>query len=109
MPRRPAQLGAAVALVLLLAVACQDERTAPSGVNGAPEPSRATLTVDILSVSVVPATQSIAPGAQVQLTATVHGRNYVVVTTPVTWSSSAPAIATVSPTGLVTAVAAGSA
>ena len=81
----------------------------PSGVSVTPEPSRATLTVDVLAVSVAPASKSIAPGATVQLAATVYGRNYVVLTTPVTWSSSAPAIATVSATGLVTGVAPGSA
>lgn len=60
--------------------------------------------VPVTSVAVAPTTASIAVGATRQLTASAlpveAGQN-------VTWSSSAPSVATVSATGLVTAVSAG--
>lgn len=62
--------------------------------------------VPVTSIAVAPTTASIAVGATRQLTASAlpaeAGQN-------VTWSSSAPGVATVSSTGLVTAVAAGTA
>lgn len=61
---------------------------------------------EAVSVTVSPATQSVAAGSTTQLTAVVapSGAHQAVV-----WSSSAPSKATVSSTGLVTGVAAGSA
>jgi uncharacterized protein YjdB len=61
------------------------------------------------SVTVTPASPSIAAGATVQLTATVKAADGSTITRPVTWSTSAPAVATVSTSGLVTGVAAGTA
>jgi len=68
--------------------------------------------VDTLSVS--PTAQTLAVGQTVQFTATGvvgHGTNHPPttsdVTNQVTWSSSTPSVATVSTTGLATALAAG--
>jgi len=66
--------------------------------------------VPVASVSVTPATASVAAGQTVQLTATTRDANGNVLTGRVfTWSSSNTAVATVNGSGLVTGVAAGSA
>ena len=66
--------------------------------------------VPVASVSVSPATASLLVGATQQLTAVTRDANNNVLTgRSVTWSSSNTAISTVSGSGLVTAVAAGSA
>lgn len=62
--------------------------------------------VPVASVSVAPATASIAVAATRQLTASALPAE---AAQNVTWSSSAPSVATVSSSGLVTGVAAGSA
>lgn len=62
--------------------------------------------VPVTSVSVAPATASIAVAATRQLTASALP---VEAAQNVTWSSSAPSVATVSSSGLVTGVSAGSA
>jgi len=65
--------------------------------------------IPVASVTVTPATGSIAPGQMWQLTATPKDANGTALTgRVVTWVSSATAIATVSVSGLVTGVAAGS-
>jgi uncharacterized protein YjdB len=73
----------------------------------------ATVTVTIppvASVAVSPSSSSLQIGGTVQLTATTKDSAGNVLTgRVVTWASSAPAVATVSASGLVTAVAAGSA
>lgn len=66
------------------------------------------------SIAVSPASQSLTVGQKLQLTATGTFGNAKHpstkdVTTSVTWSSNLPAVATVDPTGLVTAVGAGTA
>ena len=64
------------------------------------------------SIQIAPATQALAVGQTAQLTATGtygngnHPRTQV-VTTGLTWASSAPGVATVDSTGMVTAVSAG--
>jgi uncharacterized protein YjdB len=64
----------------------------------------------VASVSVSPATASLLVGATVQLSATTRDANNNVLTgRAVTWSSSNTGISTVSASGLVTAVAAGTA
>jgi uncharacterized protein YjdB len=64
----------------------------------------------VATVAVNPATASIGVAQMVQLTATQKDASGTLLSgRVVTWSSSAPAAATVSGTGLVTAVAAGSA
>lgn len=65
------------------------------------------VVVPVTGVSVSPATDSLNINQTRQLTATVTPATATNKT--VTWSSSAPAIATVSSTGLVTALAAGTA
>ncbi len=58
----------------------------------------------IASVSVVPTSGQINIGGQVQLSATVVNNAGATVTPSVSWSSSAPAVATVSSSGLVSGV-----
>ncbi|HMH26010.1 MAG TPA: Ig-like domain-containing protein [Gemmatimonadaceae bacterium] len=66
--------------------------------------------VPVASVSVSPASSSLLVGATAQLSATTRdASNNVLTGRVVTWSSSNPAISTVSGSGLVTAIAAGSA
>jgi uncharacterized protein YjdB len=72
----------------------------------------ATLVVTsavVASVTVTAATTSLSVGQSTQATAVLKDANGNIVTAPITWSSSAPSIASVSSSGLVTAVAAGSA
>jgi len=66
--------------------------------------------VPVASVSVAPATATLVVGGAQPFTATLRDAAGAVLTgRPVTWSSSAPAVATVGGTGVVTAVAVGSA
>ena len=66
--------------------------------------------VPVASVTVSPAAATVLVGQTVQLTATPKDANGSPLTgRVVTWASSAPAVATVSASGLVTSVAAGSA
>ena len=67
-------------------------------------------TVPIKSVSLSPTSASVVAGQTQQLTATViDANNNVVSNAALTWTSSNPAVATVSVTGLVTGVSVGSA
>jgi uncharacterized protein YjdB len=70
-----------------------------------------TVTVPpVASVSVSPTSATVLVGQTVQLTATPKDVNgYALIGRVVTWASSAPGVATVSASGLVTAVAAGTA
>ncbi len=64
----------------------------------------------VVSVAVTPAAKTLRVGQSVQLAATISDATGTVHSgRPVTWASSAPWVATVSPTGLLTAVAPGSA
>jgi hypothetical protein len=64
----------------------------------------------VATVAISPQTATVPQGQQTQLTATVTDANGAVVTDrPVSWSSSNQQVATVSTTGVVTAVAPGSA
>jgi uncharacterized protein YjdB len=71
----------------------------------------ATVTVvppPVATVSVAPATPTLTPGAVVQLSATLRDAAGNTLTgRAVSWSTSSPALATVSGAGLVTAVAVG--
>jgi len=69
--------------------------------------NQSVATVAVTGVSVSPTTASIAAGLTQQLTATVAPSN--ASNQNVTWSSSNTAVATVSASGLVTAIAAGTA
>lgn len=66
-------------------------------------------TIPVARVDVAPTTVSLNPGQTSQLTATAYDANNNVLVRPVTWVSSNTAVATVSTTGLVTAVASGNA
>lgn len=69
-----------------------------------------TILVPVASVTVTPATASLLAGGTQQLSASARDASGSVLTgRPVTWSSSAPGVATVSATGLVTAVSVGAA
>ncbi len=64
----------------------------------------------VASVSISPSSPSVAVGGTIQLTATPRNVDGISLTgKSVTWSSSALGVATVSPSGLVTAVAPGNA
>src|SRR5258708_4276320 len=64
----------------------------------------------VASVTVSPATASVSVGQTVQLTATLKDASGNVLSgRTVTWASGAPTVATVSPSGLVSGVAVGSA
>jgi Bacterial Ig-like domain (group 2)/Periplasmic copper-binding protein (NosD) len=85
-----ARVGAVIAM-LVLTTACSSSPTNPSGASSLIVTGPTTLT----------------PGLMVQLTAT--GPGGTPVTASVSWQSSTPSVATVSGTGVVTAVAPGSA
>ena len=100
---RSSHLPALALLIALLAatfLACGDGATAPS--PDAPRPTTITVT---------PATADLAAlGATVQLSAQVQDQNgQAMAGATVSWASSAVAVATVSASGLVTAVANGTA
>src|SRR5205814_332451 len=68
------------------------------------------LSVPVVAVTVNPASASLTVSATAQLTATPKDSNGTALSgRAVTWASNNPAVATVSPSGLVTGVAAGSA
>ncbi|MEJ2538387.1 MAG: Ig-like domain-containing protein [Gemmatimonadota bacterium] len=70
----------------------------------------ATAAYPVASLEVSPAQSSLKPGEWARITATARDRfGNVVEDVPVTWASSATAVATVSSTGLIRAVAVGNA
>ena len=93
---------AALLALTVLASGCAENTSA----NDLSAPS---LAVNSSRLSVAPATVSVAVGAAAQLTATARNRKGTVLTgATIGWSSATPGIATVSSSGLVTGVAAGS-
>lgn len=76
-----------------------------------PRPGEIPIQVVIGSVAieVLPATATLAPDDTLQLDATVRGPDGGVLDVTVSWASTAPQVATVSPSGLVTAAGPGSA
>ncbi len=86
-----------------------------AAVTATSEGNRGTASVSVpppavASVEVSPATATVSVGVTVQLTATPKdSRGSLLTGRAVTWATSAPAVAAVSPSGLVTGVAAGSA
>lgn len=100
-PHRPLPRLAATIATLACAAACGDGGTSPP--PPPPDPPRPT------TLAISPATaQLTALAATIQLTAEIRDQNGQVMTgTTVTWASSAPAVATVSAAGLVTAVGTG--
>ncbi|HEX7122534.1 MAG TPA: Ig-like domain-containing protein [Gemmatimonadaceae bacterium] len=78
--------------------------------GGASDTTTVTVTPSLVrSVSVTPATGSIAKGQAVQFTAVARDAMGNTLTVPITWSSSDPSVATVSPTGAATGVDVGAA
>ncbi|HZI22534.1 MAG TPA: Ig-like domain-containing protein [Gemmatimonadales bacterium] len=80
------------------------------GQSGSATLTVSAVTVPVASVSVSPASASVAAGQTVQLTATPQDANGNALTgRTITWASGTTSVATVSGSGLVTGVAAGSA
>lgn len=96
---RALRCGQASALILAIALI-----TACGGNGG--DPPKPVCAVS--AVTIAPSAVSVAPGGTSQLSASLSSSNCSPLPTP-TWTSSAPTIATVSPSGLVTGVTAGSA
>lgn len=70
--------------------------------------AQVTVVVPVASVTVTPGTATVLVGGTTTLTATVRdAANNLLTGRPVTWTSTVPSVATVSPAGLVTGVAAG--
>lgn len=97
-----ATAAALVAMAALASCSSGDSGTTPTP----PTPPK----VAVGSVEVSPATSALAPGDTVRLIASVKDAKGAALTgRTVTWSSSAEAVASVATSGLVTAIAAGSA
>jgi PKD repeat protein len=95
-------LRALLATVLLaFAAACADAPT-----DSGPE-SPDTAANGIAGVTLTPDAAAVAVGAQVELTARAYKRNGSTVDATFVWTSSDPSVATVSASGIVTGVAAG--
>ena len=93
--RPSAQHIAALALALVSVTACSDDDPAPSA------PARADIVLSDTSITLIRGTAT--PNPTKQVTASITGGSGAV-----TWSTPRPDIATISPAGLVTAVADGS-
>jgi len=79
------------------------------GLSTAATGTTALKSAPVASVTVSPASSNVTAGQTVQLTATLNdGAGKVVTNRPITWASSNSAMATVSGSGLVSAVRAGS-
>ncbi|MGQ0649631.1 MAG: Ig-like domain-containing protein [Gemmatimonadaceae bacterium] len=81
--------------------------TADASKSGAAQVTVSAVANQVQSVTVAPSSATLAPGEKLQLAATVQADPGVART--VNWASSATAVATVTSTGEVTAVAAGTA
>jgi len=88
---------------LLAAVSCFDQRQAPD-VPTSPSFAKGGGGPKLKSITVSPSSASITAGQTIQLTATASPAN---TATTFTWASANTAVATVSTSGLVTAVAQG--
>ena len=95
-------VGIAISILLVLAVAGCKDKSADSALGGSPSLS---------ALSITPANPVIPSGSSQNFTATgtYSDATTRVITTSVTWSSSNPAVATVSGEGLAQSVAAGTA
>lgn len=96
---------------LVVTQAVRDETGDALAENATVDFTTGTTTVGLAYVvSVVPDTTALSTGSQVQLIAVVHDSSGASIAgRPVAWSSGNPAVATVSTTGLVTALAQGEA
>jgi Tol biopolymer transport system component len=97
---RPTVRATPFLLVALVASACnRDEVTGAGGLSAG---------VTAIQITITPSTASLEPSATQQFTAMAQTQNgEVIARAPVRWSSSADAVATVTASGLVTALAAG--
>ena len=87
-------------VLLTFAGACSRDTSGVTAVVTPPD--------DAIAIDVTPASASLAPGQTQQFSATVRTRNGRTLDhAPATWATADPSIATVSATGLVTAVANG--
>ena len=95
-----------VTAVAFVFAACSDVSAPPANDTLAPSFAKGGSGRKVKSISVSPASATVAAGATVQLTATANPPG---AATTFTWSSSNNAVATVSTSGRVTGVAAGAA
>lgn len=96
--------GIAAGVTTIRATTAGKTGTATVTVTAAPSQPPAVATV-----TVAPSTSTVAAGATVQFTATTKGSEGMILDRVVTWASNAAAVATISSTGLVTGVGAGTA
>jgi hypothetical protein len=96
--------GAFIAAAMMGVLSCSDRSTTDpiGGTDQSPDAIVAQIQVSLAS-------SSLALGQQTQASAVLFNRNNAQVTRTVTWTSSAPTIATVSSSGVVTAKSAGTA
>lgn len=86
------------------------ETTITATVSGKSGLSNVKVRRRVATVTVTPASAAVAPGQTVQLTAELRSASgHLITGRTVTWSSASSAVATVSETGLVTAVSSGAA
>lgn len=104
--RSSAQTYSRAKRIATFAMAASFALLATSCGGGGDTPTNPVVTVS--RVDVTTPTTTLSPPQTVQLTATPRTSSGSVVSTSVTWSSSANAVATVNANGMVTAVAAGS-
>jgi len=104
-------LATAVAVGTTTITATSTMSNSYSGDEGTSDSTTLTVTsAALLSISITPANPTLPPGTTQQFSASgtySDGASYD-ITTQVSWSSSDPSVATVSESGLATAVAAGS-
>lgn len=98
MPKSPYSLRRALLPVLVCVAACRGE-----------DPTDATSDAAVTVVTVAPAKDSLSVGDTLRLSATVSGRRQARLDVSPVWSSSDPAVATVSSTGMAIATGAGTA
>jgi len=96
----------ACAAAVLFGASCYDQHTAPEAPTSPTSPSFAKGGPKVKSISVSPSSATLTPGQTTQLTAAASPPNSA---SSFTWGSSNTGVATVSSTGLVTAVAPGTA
>ncbi len=95
-PARPRRHGRWLSSALLLASCSTDKIIAPRDSG------------NLVSVTITAPSTTLSPGQTVRLTAQViDATGHVLPNEPVTWSSSSPLVATVDPSGLVTAASVG--
>jgi endonuclease G len=87
--------------------AANSNKGTPRRANGATDTTTVPTAGPVVSVTVSPASQTLAPGATRQYTASGRDAGGLNSASTYTWESTSPSVATVSASGLVTAVANG--